>query len=66
MLDEDFGIAQAITPYRCLDLLVERKKALLGHVKGRWEGWENPKAAFHESWYTIAHAEFVKMSIWPD
>jgi transposase len=37
LLDEDFGIAQANTLYRCLDLLVEHKKALFSHLKGRWE-----------------------------
>jgi len=37
LLDEDVGIAQANTLYRCLDLLVEHKRALFSHLKGRWE-----------------------------
>lgn len=36
LLDEDFGLAQKDTLYRCLDKLVEHKAALFRHLKERW------------------------------
>ena len=37
LLDEDLGVAQPDTLYRCLDKLVAHKRALFGFLKPRWE-----------------------------
>ena len=36
LLDEDFGIAEKDTLYRCLDKLAEHKAALFSHLRERW------------------------------
>jgi len=36
LLDEDFGIAEKDTLYRCLDKLEEHKAALFSHLRERW------------------------------
>jgi hypothetical protein len=37
LLDEDLGVAQPDTLYRCLDKLVAHKRELFGFLKARWE-----------------------------
>ncbi len=37
LLDEDLGVAQPDTLYRCLDKLVAHKRELFGFLKTRWE-----------------------------
>jgi hypothetical protein len=36
LLGEDFAIAHSHTLYRCLDHLVEHKKALFSYLQERW------------------------------
>jgi hypothetical protein len=37
LLDEDLGVAQPDTLYRCLDKLVAHRRELFGFLKARWE-----------------------------
>lgn len=37
LLGEDFRIAGKDTLYRCHDKLLEHKKALFRHLRGKWE-----------------------------
>jgi len=41
LLGEDFGLVQKDKLYRCLDKLLEHKKALFSFLKGRWQDMFN-------------------------
>jgi hypothetical protein len=43
LLGEDFALAESHKLYRCLDKLLEHKKALFSHLQERWKTLFNPR-----------------------
>ena len=37
LLDEDYSLVEKNALYRCLDKVLEHKRALFGHLKERWQ-----------------------------
>lgn len=56
LLGEDFAIAHSHTLYRCLDHLVEHKKALFSYLQERWRGLFN--ASFEILLYDLTSTYF--------
>lgn len=64
LLEEDFGLAQKDTLYRCLDKVLEHRPALFQHLRHRWEDLFGAK--FEVLLYDLTSTYFESVPPFPE